>query len=76
LHFAGVRLQLFPGDTPKGALLVLAHSPVETLLQDSVMYQLPVPALAVINSTIRLNNTQVGTRADSRSLNVLSPAVR
>jgi hypothetical protein len=63
--FAGVRLQLFQGDTPENALLVLAHSPMEVVLQDSVFYQLPVPALAVINSTVRLNSTQVGTPADA-----------
>jgi hypothetical protein len=63
-HRAGVRLQLFPGDTLQGALMVLAHSPVETVLQDSVFYQLPAPALAVINSTVCLNNTQVEAPVD------------
>lgn len=56
---AGVKLQLFTGDTPMGALLVLADSPVETILQDSVFYRLPAPALAVVNSSVRLNNTEV-----------------
>lgn len=54
-----MRLQPFTGDNPTGALLVLADSPVETILQDCVFYRLPAPALAVINSTVRLNNTEV-----------------
>ena len=74
IHRAGVRLQLFSGDTPKGALLVLAHSPVETVLQDSVFYQLPAPALAVVNSTVRLNNTQVSSLSMAAAKAVQGPA--
>lgn len=33
---------------------------METEFVDSVFYQLPDPALAVINSTVRLDNVQVG----------------
>lgn len=58
----GVSLQPYTGDNPMGALLILADSPVETVFQDSVFYRLPAPALAVVNSTARLNNTEVGVQ--------------